>query len=128
MHVIIGKTGSGTPAVSMQIAALRGLLAHASRHHKGHADSEEKNVFLVEDSLGVKRYIPLVIEVHNADIMASLINLKKETDEELGGLIKWTFAGATEAHLLAKEITNAAIGVIVTPSRPYPGSWDTRRM
>lgn len=48
--------------------------------------------------------IPLVIEVHSADIMSSLLKLKTETEERWGTTIKMTFSGATEAHLLAKEI------------------------
>ncbi len=39
-----------------------------------------------------------------------------------------TFAGAAEAHLLAAEIGYAGIGVIVVPSRPFPATWELRRM
>ena len=39
-----------------------------------------------------------------------------------------TIVRATEAHLLAKELANAEIGVIVVPSRPFPYDWQTRRM
>ncbi|KAG5721025.1 hypothetical protein E4T56_gene1508, partial [Termitomyces sp. T112] len=42
--------------------------------------------------------------------------------------IKFTFTGASEAHLLAKEIGEAGIGVILAPSRPFPGTWESRRI
>ena len=72
--------------------------------------------------------MPLVIKVHSADIMASLINLKKEIETEHGKLIQITFAGASEAHILAKEISAAKVGIILNPARPFPGTWKSRRM
>jgi hypothetical protein len=117
VHITMGRSRSGIPAVSTQIAALRNLL-HTRRD----------SLFVAQDNQGLQRHIPLVIQVDNADIMASLINLKKEVDERYGdSAIQWTFVGAIEAHLLAKEIADADIGVIVSPSRPLPRTWDSRR-
>lgn len=48
--------------------------------------------------------VPLVIEVGSADIMATLLNLKAEAEERWGTTMRMVFSGATEAHLLAKEI------------------------
>lgn len=39
-----------------------------------------------------------------------------------------TIAGAAEAHLLAKELSKASVGVILTPARPFPYAWEYRRM
>ena len=72
--------------------------------------------------------LPLIIEVHSADIMASLINLKKEIETKHGTLIQVTFAGASEAHILAKELGAAKVGIILNPTRPFPGTWKSRRM
>lgn len=68
------------------------------------------------------------MQVQSADIMATLIELKKEVEEESGTSIKLTFSGANEAHILAKEIGEAGVGVILNPSRPFPGTWKSRRM
>jgi hypothetical protein len=76
----------------------------------------------------VQGKLPLVIDVHSADIMASLINLKKEIETKHRTLIQVTFAGASEAHILAKEIGAAKVGVILTPARPFPATWNSRRM
>lgn len=35
--------------------------------------------------------------------------------------------GGQEAHLVADELAKANIGVILTPPRAFPGSWDERR-
>jgi len=37
-------------------------------------------------------------------------------------------SGASEAHLLAKEIGRAGVGVILNPSRPFPNEWRSRRI
>lgn len=60
--------------------------------------------------------------------MASLIQLKQEVEAETGSAIKLTFAGASEAHILAKDIGQNGIGVILNPSRPFPASWESKRM
>jgi len=60
--------------------------------------------------------------------MASLITLKKDVEKVHGKDIQLTFSGANEAHLLAKEIGEANIGVILNPSRPFPGTWRSKRM
>jgi hypothetical protein len=72
--------------------------------------------------------IPIVVEAHNADVIATLILLKKDVEEKTGTTIHMTIAGATEAHLLVKEIALANIGVIFRPSRPFPATWEQRRV
>ena len=72
--------------------------------------------------------IPLVIAVENADAIASLIRLKAEVEEDLGTTLRFVFAGATEAHLLAKEIGASGAGVILANARPFPHSWEERRV
>ena len=69
-----------------------------------------------------------MVEVHSADIMASLIDLKEDIEEETGIDLRLVFSGASEAHLLAKEIGRAGVGVILNPSRPFPNKWRSRRM
>lgn len=60
--------------------------------------------------------------------MATLIELKKEIETKHQTKIQLTFSGAAEAHLLAKEIAGAGVGVILIPSRPLPTTWKSRRM
>jgi hypothetical protein len=60
--------------------------------------------------------------------MATLLNLKSEYEEFNGKTLRLTFVGASEAHLLADEIGNANVSVILTSPRPFPGYWEKRRM
>lgn len=70
----------------------------------------------------------MVIHVHSANIIATLILLKKEVETETGITMKMTLTGATEAHVLAKEIGEAGVGVIISPVRPFPFIYDSREM
>lgn len=69
-----------------------------------------------------------MVRVQSADVIATLLLLKQETEAHTGKRIKMTLAGATEAHLLAKEIGEAGVGVILVPVRPFPFAWESRRM
>ena len=72
--------------------------------------------------------MPLVVRVESADIMATLVDLKWDYERITGNKLWLTFSGATEAHLLAKEISRAGISVILTCPRAFPATWEQRRM
>ncbi|KAG6903044.1 hypothetical protein C0995_007477 [Termitomyces sp. Mi166 len=131
LHVAIGDS---SVSISTQITTLRRLLLGEGKGELGERFVEVAEVrrFFVgsEDvnHLALKGRLPLVIRVQSADVMASLIRLKREIEDYSGYTIKFTFTGANEAHLLAKEIGEAGIGVILAPSRPFPGTWKSRRI
>lgn len=114
LHVSIGRRWSGSPSVSTQIAALRNLLLH----------SNEGTPF----DQAAKGEIPLVVETANVDIIVSLLKLKAQVDAYTGSNISLVVSGAAEAHLLSKELAAAGVGVIVSPSRPFPEDWQSRRI
>ncbi|KDR69234.1 hypothetical protein GALMADRAFT_215246 [Galerina marginata CBS 339.88] len=64
----------------------------------------------------------------SSDIMATLLELKSEYQNATGKTLQLTFSGGSEAHLLAKEIASAGVSVILTSPRPYPGTWEQRRI
>ncbi|ESK86826.1 carbohydrate esterase family 9 protein [Moniliophthora roreri MCA 2997] len=116
LHASVSLSRSG-PGVSSQIRTLRrGLL--------GQLDGEQADAY----ARVVNGSIPLIIEAHSADIIASLITLKSEVEKAKQTKLKFVLAGATEAHLLAEEIGSAGIGVVVQPSRPFPDSWQDIRL
>ncbi|KAF8633299.1 hypothetical protein AX17_004474 [Amanita inopinata Kibby_2008] len=115
LHVVVGR--SSEFSISTQIATLRHLLLG---NGKGELGSEFRKVARGER--------PLLVNVHSADIMASLIRLKEEIEIETQSKLRVVFSGASEAHLLAKEIGQANIGIILNPSRPFPSEWRSRRI
>jgi len=48
------------------------------------------------------------VKVDSADIMATLLKLKAETEDVKNSTIKLVFSGASEAHLLAEDIGNVS--------------------
>ncbi|KAJ6468464.1 hypothetical protein C8R45DRAFT_1018898 [Mycena sanguinolenta] len=105
--VHLSITMGSESSVSTQIATLRRLLL---------------------EPINVDTMPPIVITVNNADIMASLLLLKKEVEAHHGRTMQLTFMGGAEAHLLAPEIAAAGVGVILAPSRSYPYTWEHRRI
>jgi hypothetical protein len=68
------------------------------------------------------------VEAHSADVIASLVLLKKEVELHTKLSMMLTITGGSEAHLLASELAGANIGVILNPARPFPYYWEDRRM
>lgn len=68
------------------------------------------------------------MHTHSADVIATLILLKKEVEHHTQNKLKLTIAGGGEAHLLANELGAAKVGVILNPVRPFPLAWESRRV
>ncbi|RDX49485.1 composite domain of metallo-dependent hydrolase [Lentinus brumalis] len=115
VHVAVHPVGS--PSVSTQIAALRHLLLGKT--------AGDVEVWFERVKAGE---VPLVIAAASADIIATLITLKAEAEAKLKTSLKFTIIGGAEAHILAKELGDANIGVILSPARPFPNSWEERRI
>ncbi|KAK1229532.1 hypothetical protein PQX77_007420 [Marasmius sp. AFHP31] len=125
LHVRISRSspssGSvhGGISVSAQLAGLRRLL-----YGWGDRDTDTGTWF----RKAAEGVIPFVVEVDSADIMASLVSMKAEVDDRIGGQMRMVFSGASEAYLLAKELYQARVGVILTRLRPSYTQWDGRRL
>ncbi|TFK75384.1 carbohydrate esterase family 9 protein [Pluteus cervinus] len=117
VHLAVGHFRGGQPSISAQIAALRRLLKDGFYGFSGEWFEKVS-----------KGKLPLIIEAHSADIIATLILLKREIELETQHTIKLTIAGGAEAHLVAKELAEENIGVILNPSRSYPYTWESRRI
>jgi hypothetical protein len=116
LHV---RVSAALPAsVSTQIAALRGLLL----------TEEPRSELEAAFRAAARGERVLAVAVVSADIMASLLRLKAEVEAARGRTLRMTFVGAAEAHLLARAIGDAGVGVILSPARPFPGTWESRRM
>ncbi|KAM5537547.1 hypothetical protein V8D89_008760 [Ganoderma adspersum] len=122
VHVAIHR--GEAQSVSTQVAALRRLLLDSDR---------------TEGELGTwfarigKGEATLVVEAESADVIATIIELKQEVEETLkvadgGKKLKVTIAGGREAHLLARELGEAGVDVLLTQPRPFPKEWEAHRI
>ncbi|KAL1674796.1 hypothetical protein EV122DRAFT_219970 [Schizophyllum commune] len=114
LHVRVSMSGSAS--VSTQIAALRKLLL---------PPAGKRNEFAASVVQGT---MPLIVHADNADVIATLIALKREVEHTIRAHLKMTIIGGAEAHLLAPELARADIGVIVISPRAFPYSWEKRRI
>ncbi|KAF9450406.1 carbohydrate esterase family 9 protein [Macrolepiota fuliginosa MF-IS2] len=115
LHVSIGHFSR--PSVSSQVAALRRLLLGPAIGAMGSYFEKVKH-----------GSIPLIVEAHNSDIIATLLILKSEFEMRMRRSLRLTITGASEAHFLAKELADAGVGIILTPARPLPSTWEKRRI
>ncbi|KAI0789155.1 carbohydrate esterase family 9 protein [Abortiporus biennis] len=116
LHVSVRHIGS--PSVSSQVSALRHMLLHP----QGVTEAGKWLRSVIEGRT------TLVVDADSADIIATIVLLKKEVESHYGARIKLTISGGLEAHLLAKELSEAHIGVIQVPSRPFPTTWERKRI
>ncbi|KAK8094923.1 Extradiol ring-cleavage dioxygenase [Apiospora hydei] len=124
------KTGGGT--VSGAVGALRGKLLKAVGDDKaaGESNNETTDAFAEEAYLRrvVRGEVPLAITVHSADGIASALKLKKQVEEASGKAeLTMVIIGGAEAHLVAGELAEAKVGVVLAPLQSYRTSWDQRR-
>ncbi|CCM03596.1 uncharacterized protein FIBRA_05734 [Fibroporia radiculosa] len=116
VHVTVRHFG-GAPSISTQIAALRRLLTESV---EGEAGKWFKDVS--------EGKVTLAVEADSADVIATLIVLKKEVEAKFGSTVKMTITGALEAHILAQELAEANVGIIQVPTRPFPTTWERLRI
>ncbi|WWC90877.1 uncharacterized protein L201_005814 [Kwoniella dendrophila CBS 6074] len=126
LHISLDNSKS---SVSSKIAILRKLLSnqHKSNNEdlKGAVEEETEETELIKTFKQVQNgNLRLVIRTDKADIIASIIRLKQEVAKNA----KITILGGQESWIVANELAENDIGVIVSPVRSYPGEWDTRRI
>ncbi|CAK5268643.1 unnamed protein product [Mycena citricolor] len=112
VHVSLSPSFSAS--ISTQVALLRKILLESDK------DTEFGRV-----AQGLLR---LVITVDSADIIATLLRLKSDLETESKKPLKISIIGGAEAHLLAKELAAADVGVILSPPRSFPYNWEHRRI
>ncbi|WRT68226.1 uncharacterized protein IL334_005202 [Kwoniella shivajii] len=114
LHITLDNSKT---SVSTKIAILRKLL---TQDQPEDAKTELTEAFdMIKDGKLV-----LVVKTDKADTIASLIRLKKEHASKS----KITILGGLESWLVAEELAENDIGVIVAPVRSYPGDWNTKRI
>ncbi|KAI0889271.1 composite domain of metallo-dependent hydrolase [Annulohypoxylon maeteangense] len=110
LHFTIGHGAKSyqTPSITSQISKLHDLL------------TVDKHIHPIYES-AAKGEIAVVIHTNNKDVIAHLIALKRETGAHI------VIMGGSEAHLVASELAEADVPVIVAPFWGCePLFWDAR--
>ncbi|KAF2664530.1 amidohydrolase [Microthyrium microscopicum] len=130
---------SKSPSISSALGKLRTKLLQASKPLKK-KDQKEVDPFSEESYLRqvVAGKLPLVLSIHKADTIASVIRMKKEVEtasskaeltssKSKSKKLRIVILGGAESYLVADELAAANVSVILAPLLPYAQSWDQRR-
>jgi len=79
--------------------------------------------------------LPLVISVHKADTIASLLRVKDEVEGALNKSpssfkstkLRLVILGGAESYLVASDLAARDVPVVLAPLLPFSQSWDQRR-
>lgn len=119
------KRQEKTPSISAAIGSLRQSLLEAVK------DSNETSLDPYSEAAYLKRVVsgdlPLVLDVHAADTIATILRVKQEVELASNHTLRLVIYGGAEAYLLAPEIASANIGVVLSPFLSYRETWEQRR-
>ena len=122
LHYALTKTEK-LPSISAAVGQLKAKLLKAVTTNKTENVGEAKYMKKV-----VEGTMPLVIEVHSADVIASLLRLKAEVDAAINATsMRLVIVGGAESYMLADELAAANVGVVLAPLLSYSETWDQRR-
>ncbi|KAJ4300040.1 hypothetical protein N0V90_005289 [Kalmusia sp. IMI 367209] len=139
LHYVLTLSAKGgdTPSVSSAIAELRGKLLDAVNDNSTLPSVPSKEAYAEKAYLKrvVNGNFPLILSVHSADTIASIIKLKSTIEDAIAQApsssrkrkLRIVVVGGAEAHLLAAELAHAEISVVLAPLQPHQGSWDQKR-
>lgn len=129
LHYTITKSTKAT-SLSGAVGQLRAKLlkaVHANETAK-FEQSEENYLRMV-----VKGDMSLVVVVHSADLIASLLRVKREVEtasEQTSTSpksMRVVIIGGAESYLLADSLAEADVGVVLAPMVAFAEGWDQRR-
>ncbi|KAK1826394.1 hypothetical protein QBC39DRAFT_376548 [Podospora conica] len=113
-----------TPSISSAVGALRRKLLEAAALKEAPADVYSEQAYLHRV---LHANISLAITVHSADVIASVLKVKKTVEGATGKTIRLVIIGGAESWLVAEELAKAWVGVVLAPLQAYAGTWDQRR-
>jgi imidazolonepropionase-like amidohydrolase len=125
----LGTKQGRTPSLSSALNDLKSKLLKASRPKSSESNDDSLEQSLEDSSLAsvTSGNASLVIDVHSADAIASLLRLKSEFDAKSNTALRLVILGGAESHLLAPELALANVPVILAPVFAYSTTWDQRR-
>ena len=122
LHYALTKTEK-LPSLSAAVGQLKAKLLKAVSANKTEDVGEATYLKKV-----VNGTMPLIIEVHSADLIASLLRLKTEVEDAIDATdMRLVIVGGAESYMLAEELATANVGVALAPLLPYSETWDQRR-
>ncbi|KAB5582299.1 hypothetical protein GE09DRAFT_1074410 [Coniochaeta sp. 2T2.1] len=130
---LAAKRGEGTPSISSAVGALRRKLLEAVatlNETDAIKDPYSEGAYLRKVVTGS---LPLVLTVHSADVISSILRVKSEIQSALAQgqhkspSLRLVIFGGAESHLVARDLASAGVSVVLAPLLSYRSTWDQRR-
>lgn len=128
LHYSLTKSDK-LPSLSAAVGQLKTALVKAANANETKEYGEERYLKKV-----VQGKMPLVITVHSADLIASLLRMKDEVESAVKDDVsiesielRLVIVGGAEAYMLADELAAANVGIVLAPLLAYSETWDQRR-
>ncbi|KAK1450498.1 amidohydrolase [Colletotrichum melonis] len=120
------------PSISDAIGKLRHTLLEAVATNDTGSDPFSEAAYLKKV---VNGELPLVLTVHSADTIVAALRVKATVEEALAAKsqskespkLRLSIIGGAESHLVASELADAGVGVLLAPFQSYSYTWDQRR-
>lgn len=125
-----------TPSMSSVVGELRQKLLDAVSELGKNETNTVKDRFTESHYLRqvTNGTLPLVITIHSADTIASIIRMKRDVEDRISSIdvsvaqaLRIIILGGAESHLVASQLASSNISVMLAPLLPYSQSWDQRR-
>lgn len=129
LHYPIVKSAQ-TTSLSGAIGQLREKLFKAVRDNETDGSELSEETYLKKV---VQGQLALVLSVDSADLIVSLLRVKKEVEHAIEkstssyGNICMVILGGAESYLVAESLAEADVGVVLAPMVAFAEGWDQRR-
>ncbi|KAM0561528.1 hypothetical protein ACHAPJ_003411 [Fusarium lateritium] len=133
VHYTLDVNVRGATSYSAAFGALRNKLLTAATSTEPVVNPFSEEAYLKKVTNGER---VLALTINSADGIATALRIKSEIEGVLlkegtvqrAQRLKVAIIGGAEAHLVAKEIGEASVGVILSPLQSTGDTWDSRRV
>lgn len=129
VHYTLDLKIRGDTSYSAAFGGLRNKLLSAATGTEPVIDPWSEYAYLKKVLTGE---LTLALTIHSADGIATALKIKSEIEElfltaDGDSKIKLAIIGGAEAYLVAEQLAEASVGVILTPLQSKAEYWDSRR-
>lgn len=125
LHYKLNLEARESTSYSQLFGELRSKLLGAIKANASDVDKFSEEFYLKRV---VDGHVALVAYIDSADGISTLLRVKADVEKANSGKpLHVAIHGGAEAHLVAKELATADVGVILSAAQPLGMSWDARR-
>ncbi|KAJ4002579.1 hypothetical protein NW752_001093 [Fusarium irregulare] len=130
VHYTLDVNVRGSTSYSAAFGGLRNKLLAAATSTNPVVNPFSEEAFLKKVVTGER---VLALTINSADGIATALRIKSEIEgmletSNVAQRLKMAIIGGAESHMVAKELGQAGVGVILSPLQSIGDSWDSRRV